>query len=193
MKIHTIPQLINRLGWNDLINELKVLLNKINDNISSFLGDSPSDGNTYGRKDGEWEQIPVSSGLQPGDNVSELVNDSGYLTLESRPFIAWAGILSQNGTNPPVVVSTLQDDFGGTIIHQHNPTLSPPGGMYLIDLSGRFTTEKTILIIGSGENALHYDYVVSSGLTLAYNTSTRTGTPSDDLLKNTYVEVRVYP
>lgn len=87
-------------------------------NDAGYLTDAPSDGDTYGRKDGAWEPVTAGGGgtvtsvdtgtgltggpitgtgtisldaasiaslaladtaLQPGDNVSELVNDAGYL------------------------------------------------------------------------------------------------------------------
>ena len=79
MRTYTTAQLIDLLGWNNLVNELKVIFHRINNSISSFLTDAPSDGNIYGRKDEGWEEV-LSGGLQPGDNISELLNDSGYLT-----------------------------------------------------------------------------------------------------------------
>ena len=52
----------------------------------SALQDAPSDGSQYVRKDGAWAVVNVpQGGLQPGDNVSELNNDAGYITLAEVP------------------------------------------------------------------------------------------------------------
>lgn len=73
--------------------------------------DAPNDGKTYGRKDGEWVEVPDDSGgtdnyndltnrplingsvlagsvdrtlLKPGDYISTLTNDAGYLTTDTK-------------------------------------------------------------------------------------------------------------
>lgn len=56
------------------------------------IGDVPDDGILYGRKFEVWEPAATQSqglladtALQPGDNISELVNDVPYLTLGTLP------------------------------------------------------------------------------------------------------------
>lgn len=50
------------------------------------ITDAPKDGNTYGRKDGAWAQIPnyVTPDQLP-DSTSDLTNDSGYITETDIP------------------------------------------------------------------------------------------------------------
>lgn len=52
-----IDKLIDRLGWTNLANEIKYILKSITTDISNLISDAPIDGNTYGRKDGSWEQV----------------------------------------------------------------------------------------------------------------------------------------
>ena len=58
--------------------------------VSSGITDAPSDGSLYGRKDGAWELAATAAqgtladnALQSGDNISELNNDAGFITIAS--------------------------------------------------------------------------------------------------------------
>ncbi len=42
------------------------------------IEEAPIDGKQYAREDAAWTEV-APAGLQPGDNVSELVNDAGYI------------------------------------------------------------------------------------------------------------------
>lgn len=55
--------------------------------VSSGIPEAPSDSSPYGRQDAGWVQVATAAqgaladtSTQPGDNVSSLVNDAGYLT-----------------------------------------------------------------------------------------------------------------
>jgi hypothetical protein len=43
------------------------------------IPEAPTDGNSYVRQNAGWTDLSTVS-LQPGDNVSELINDAGYIT-----------------------------------------------------------------------------------------------------------------
>ena len=117
--------------------------------------------------------VKAGGGLQSGDNVSELVNDAGYITLAEVPVDAVSSVNGQTGdvvldagdvgaataaqgaladsaTQPGDNVSTLTNDAGyitdpgvAQIVAGNNITISPAGG------TGTVTIEAT-LPVGSG-------------------------------------------
>jgi len=109
------------------------ILGSGNISIATGISEAPIDGNTYGRKDGAWEQVSVSGGgasitidtyanrpASPSDNEIFLPTDSIYAQVyDSSAWKTWGPIWR--------MVPFVSGDF--TWVNQGAATLTESGGM----------------------------------------------------------------
>lgn len=139
-------------------------------------------------------------------NVDFIVRDIADLNEEignaggGLPYKVYSAIIAQSGTNPPQVVTLLENTLSGT------PVWSRVGvGDYRLTLVGEFTTRKTAILTGNKSYSLSpnmitpYDVIVgesSSPDELYVNTLNNLGVIDGVLGGGTtqfFIEIRVYP
>ena len=110
---------------------------------------------------------------------------SGSLTGGGASYDVYTALISQADTDDPVPI-VLENTFGGSITWSYDDT-----GSYIGTLTGAFTADKTAIIFNT-----------PLGFTAAYRSSVNTVTIltyddsftlANDMLNNTFIEVRVYP
>ena len=121
--------------------------------------------------------------------------DTAYLKNVVHPYKSYVAKLSQSGTNPPVA-NIIYNDLGNITWSRLDV------GSYLAELSGSFQPEKTFII-----NQVSYGVPLNGQLGLVYTTYLDADSigvnsvdafvsgdspPSDDIIYNTYIEIRVY-
>lgn len=132
----------------------------------------------------------VQNNLMPSATKSPSV-DAVLAGLESvaLPYKSYVALISQSGTSAPTA-TVIQNEFSGT------PTFSRlSAGQYYINLSGAFTSGKTVsfpskVCISSGSN-----YDISANPFSANSFSLETfanGINADDILQDYPIEIRVY-
>ena len=80
----------------------------------------------------QWDVIappPVEGGLQPGDNVSELVNDAGYITAAEAPTPSLQAVLDEGNTS---TTDLWIGSGGNNVVLKNNGTVEAKG--FRIDL-----------------------------------------------------------
>jgi hypothetical protein len=97
--------------------------------ISAEYTDAPIDGNTYGRRDGQWATVATSAqgakadtALQAGNNISLLTNDVGYITGIGALSIDALSDVITTGANAPVLNQVLS--WNGVSWIPRTPTIS---------------------------------------------------------------------
>jgi len=107
-----------------------------------------------------------------------------------RPYKIYAILISQTGTNDPVVTTVLENTFTGTITWTRTST-----GRYLgtIDTT-EFTNLKTGFIITPISVDLNYGMFSPSSSTVTLDTWSPSSVAfADGQLNETFLEIRVYP
>lgn len=131
--------------------------------------------------------------IQVGDGSSEAKKASiSELKDFILPVVAkeWVGYVSQSGTSAPTIVSTVKNDFSGTISFGY----TSPGVFTLNDSSAEFTSGKTIVQMTNGLNQtgnMGYAYQSTTLITLVSRDVS--GTTANSLMASTMVKVTVYP
>jgi hypothetical protein len=122
------------------------------------------------------------------NNLTVTNTMNGVAVVNYKKYVA---LLSQSGTNAPTSIE-LENTFGESPTFVRNTTSS-----YELQLTGAFTVDKTFIVVGSADN----NAGVGNFATLVarrFNDDTITlitfddFTPSDDMLVNTSIEIRVY-
>ena len=121
--------------------------------------------------------------------------DTAYLKNVVHPYKSYVAKLSQSGTNPPVA-NIIYNDLGNITWSRLDV------GSYLAELSGSFQPEKTFII-----NQVSYGVPINGQLGLVYTTYVDADSIgvksvdafvsgdspfSDDIIYDTYIEIRVY-
>jgi hypothetical protein len=103
----------------------------------------------------------------------------------SASYLVYTALLSQSGTSAPTAV-VLENTLGGSISWTYDSE-----GLYIGTLTGAFTYNKTAVIFNTplGFTA-SYRSSINTITILTYDESF---TLADDMLNNTFLEVRVYP
>ena len=89
-------KLIRELTWYNKVEKSKEIFRLL---TSTFLQDAPQDGNTYGRKDGEWEQLENLNTLnleqvttQGNTTTKEIFSDLGFFITKNEEQGVFLGI-----------------------------------------------------------------------------------------------------
>ena len=178
-----IKILIKNLTWFNLVEKLKVILNKL---VASAFVDAPIDGNQYARQDGEWEQITIpSAGVESvtGDYVDN-TDPLNPILGDPRPYKVYTALLTQTGTNAPVA-TVLENTLGGEVVWSYEGA-----GDYSATLLGRFTVDRTYATVNCPDNGY-----VAQIIRVNEDEVSLTINPSEDTVSNTYpftIEIRVY-
>lgn len=106
------------------------------------------------------------------------------ITLPKPKFVTvYTALLTQSGTGIPTA-NVLQNTLGGTIQFTRTST-----GIYTITSSGLFTANKTMVLIIPTLQVFNWAIASESVINLQTLFS---GSPSDDMLENTPIEIRIY-
>ena len=118
-----------------------------------------------------------------------VANIAAFANSYSLGYTVYTALITQAGAAAPVA-TVLQNTTGGTIAWTRNST-----GRYVATISGKtYVANKTAVIITSGGNSDKFlKPVVSSTSTIdIYNIDTGDSAVSDEVLKTTTVEIRIY-
>lgn len=135
-------------------------------------------------------------GAAAADDVLYIVDTSTNTSkqIEVEDFVGYkvyTAILTQTGTDAPVA-TVLKNTLGGDIVYTYDSV-----GQYVGTLSGAFSENKTFLMINQTafENGINYvNYADWNSVnTIRIQTSETTVSRLDNQLKNTSIEIRVYP
>jgi hypothetical protein len=137
-------------------------------------------------------QVYVNT-ISPESGTTVTVNGNLVITGTNNimPYKVYSALLSQNGTNDPVA-TVMQNTLGANVIWTRTST-----GVYLGTCVGLLTVGQTI-IFSQGNNSLVnqiYPSINTPGDDVTIETgSIDNATPLwlDDVLGNTFVEIRVY-
>lgn len=152
-------------------------------------------------KQGFYEKLPSSKSLRGALDLEQEIMDTlvrkGLATTEdcctytvvtedSGPgYLVYTALLSQTGTNAPVA-TVLENTLGGTVVWSYSDV-----GLYIATLAGAFTENKTGIFLGSTVGSISaYQLDINS---LSVGTGSYDGTPTNDYLYFTIIEIRVYP
>lgn len=119
----------------------------------------------------------------PGEYLSKKVKRSYILGYKS-----YIATLTQSGTNAPTA-NLLENSIGGTPVWSRDSA-----GNYRLTLTGLFTANKVVILM-SQENDVKNNAIRLSDNVVQITSSDTTGgseVPSDGLLSNTTIEIRVY-
>jgi len=112
----------------------------------------------------------------------------------SASYSVYTALLTQTGTDAPVA-TVLENTLGGTVVWTYDSV-----GIYIATLTGAFTVNKTFIFIGSINGELSNSYGVNTayplnGISDYINVVTLNASfvEGNDQLKNTSIEIRVYP
>lgn len=122
----------------------------------------------------------------------ELPNASGTIALTSDippsiGYLVYTAIISQTGTSAPTAI-VLENTIGAITLSYSLV------GQYRINSSGLFTLNKTVIYGNSiSNNSDTIFYIPQTVNYCSINTRTLGGSTANDILFNTFVEIRVYP
>jgi len=112
-----------------------------------------------------------------------------FETVDAKEYLSYTALLTQASTSIPTAVElTNEIPFGTTL------TITRSGaGQYYFDTSANFfTTNKATIIIGSLANPTYSARAVINSQTQALVLTYISNIASDDVLSNTFFEIRVY-
>lgn len=110
---------------------------------------------------------------------------SGSLTGGGASYDVYTALMSQSGTSAPTA-TILENTLGGSISWAYDSE-----GQYIGTLTGAFTNNKTAVIFN---NPLGFTASYRSSInTITILTYDESFTLADDMLNNTFLEIRVYP
>lgn len=99
----------------------------------------------------------------------------------------YAATLIQVGTASPTA-KVLENTFGGTLVWSYFSI-----GRYRATLSGAFTTDKTIILLGHSDSSSQMSAYWVDTSTIEVNTGNFTAALANDFLYDSGIEIRVYP
>lgn len=105
-------------------------------------------------------------------------------------YLKYVAMLTQTGTDAPTA-TVLENTLGGTVVWSYSDA-----GVYIATLSGVFTESKTYCIAGnntSGFLIFGKSVELPGENSLLLQTNASDGTPANDSLYQTAIEIRVYP
>jgi hypothetical protein len=121
----------------------------------------------------------------------QLPDASGTLALEK--YKVYTALLTQTGTADPTAV-VLENTTGQTI----NWIYGGFPGYYIATYSSTFDPQKTFILIGSGSMSINQNISLMAGIGFSNNlieifAATLNNPSQDNVLKNTAIEIRIYP
>lgn len=134
----------------------------------------------------------VIADLISSDSSNEITIGTDGKLFSSRPYKVYTALLTQTGTNAPVV--TILENTIGNIVWSRLDV-----GVYNANSSNEFFDEKTIVLIGScGDSDMSTYYgtrvfkVDDSNIKISSFSSGALFNTIDSILDNTTIEIRVY-
>ncbi|SHL94721.1 hypothetical protein [Flavobacterium chilense] len=130
--------------------------------------------------------IPTAPTAPTGTNTSQIAT-TAFVQNIARPYKVYTALLSQSGTNAPIA-TVLENTLGGLPVWSRNSI-----GLYIANLSGVFTTNKTVFFITGS-----FGGIVTNGARTSENECTITTVKSDTsvytdgVMYGTTIEIRVY-
>ena len=126
--------------------------------------------------------------------AEEVANIFVTNNISVLPYKVYSALLSQNGTSDPVA-TIMQNTLGANIVWTRTST-----GVYLGTCTGQLTVDKTVIFTQANTSliGLIYPSINTPGDDVTIETgfydNTNPNFPlySDDILANTFVEIRVY-
>jgi len=117
--------------------------------------------------------------------------DSGTLALQK--YTVYTALLTQVGTADPTAI-VLENTTGQTITWVYGGGL----GYYIGNYSSTFDPQKTVVLIGSGSMSLNQNISLMAGVGYSNNlieifAATLNNPSQNNVLKNTTIEIRIYP
>lgn len=126
--------------------------------------------------------------LQGGVPVESTTQDIADLGGGGAGYLVYTALLSQTGTDAPVA-TVLENTLAGTVVWTYDDV-----GSYIGTLAGVFIINKTVIILGASNGAGQGNAAFrSSDNTVGIVSANGSGTPANDLLYETPIEIRVYP
>ena len=110
-----------------------------------------------------------------------------------KPYLVYTALLTQTGTNDPVA-TVLENTLGGTVVWSRLGT-----GSFRATLAGAFTLNKTIFYSDSRSGYTFWNGIIQASKDFTtdtiefYTLDSVTGFNTDERLRNSYIEIRVYP
>ena len=109
------------------------------------------------------------------------------------PYKVYTALLTQTGTNDPVA-TVLDNTLGGTVVWSRLGI-----GSFRATLAGAFTLNKTIFYSDSRSGYTFWTGIIQASKDFTtdtiefYTLDSVTGFNTDERLRNSFVEIRVYP
>lgn len=142
--------------------------------LTTIAGLTPSNDDFLQRKADAWTNR----------TVAQVKTDLGVPT-----YARYVALLSQTGTAAPVA-TVLENTLGGTVVWSYQGQ-----GLYFGTLAGAFAQNVATFMQNfslDGNGGLCYSTVNDSDSIAVYS-SNYSGTQTDDVLANVFIEIRVYP
>jgi len=125
------------------------------------------------------DKVIVLEGSTAKQTDPENVSGAGYLK--------YVAMLSQTGTGAPTA-TVLENTLGGTVVWSYNGN-----GSYDATLTAAFTADKTFVLIGGSGSATGFHTAYRDGDNIVTVQTFDSGSPANDMLAETPLEIRVYP
>ena len=179
-------------GGLEFFNQITASTISIFDNVTNKqVGLSPTSGLNLKTNGAGYYAILRSNLLTTQDRIFQFPDQAGTLALTSDiptpAYRVYTAIINQSGTSAPFVVNVLENTLGGTVTFEYtNP------GLYYAVLVGEFTSNKTTAMLWGGTTSQVFKAAAISLdriLLVTYNTS---GTPANNEMGVTTLEIRVY-
>lgn len=134
------------------------------------------------------EKVLIMQNDTPKETTTQAIADLGGGGGSS--YLVYTALLTQSGTDAPVA-TVLENTLGGTVVWSYGGA-----GLYTATLAGVFTANKTAVFISSSDvEGNPYSFAAKSQTedTVSVTIVFTDGVPSNDVLNNTSIEIRVYP
>ena len=129
------------------------------------------------------ELVEIEQGGESKQTTTQDIADLG-----GASYLKYVALLSQTGTDAPVA-TVLENTLGGTVVWTYEDV-----GSYIGTLSGAFIINKTVIILGASNGAGQSNAAFrSSDNAVGIVSANGSGTPSNDLIYETPIEIRAYP
>ena len=102
-------------------------------------------------------------------------------------YLKYVALLSQSGTSAPTA-TVLENTLGGTVVWSYNGN-----GSYDATLTAAFTADKTVVFIGGPGSSTGFHTAYRDDDNMVTVQTFDSGSPANDMLAETPIEIRVYP
>jgi hypothetical protein len=124
-------------------------------------------------------------------NLTQFVEALIPTPPDPLPYKSYVAIITQSGTSAPTVNTLLENTLGATVTFGYTNV-----GEYTINITGnKFTTNKTVIIVGPGRKTTANTFLgttIASDQLIVLYSQNPSGTPTNGLISQVTVEIRVY-